>query len=95
MAEHFLNASEVGSSLEEVGREGVPEQVWMNPFGLQPRFCCQAPQDQERAGPGQRAALGVEKELAAVLPVQMRSPAGQVTKRSPFALAMLLRGMSL
>jgi hypothetical protein len=78
MAEHLLNAPEVGASLEEMGRERVPEQVGVDPLGLETRLGGQPTQDEEGAGAGQRATLCVEEELRAVAPVEVRPPAGEV-----------------
>ena len=49
MAEHFLNRSEVGASLEEVGGERVAEQVRMDAARLEARGLGEAAQDQERS----------------------------------------------
>ena len=38
VAEHLLDAAEVGASLEEMRRERVAEQVGVDPLGLEPRF---------------------------------------------------------
>jgi len=54
MAEHFLNASEVRASLEEVRCEGVTQEMRMNAPRVEPRFLGQPLQDQKRAG----AAIG-------------------------------------
>lgn len=72
MAEHFLNGSEVGSSLQEVGREGVAEEMRVDAERVETRFCGQLPEDQERARPGQRAAAGVQEELGSAACVEER-----------------------
>jgi len=38
VAKHRLDASEICTALEQVGRERVPEQVGVDPLGLEPRF---------------------------------------------------------
>ena len=38
MSEHFLNRSQICSSLEEVGRKRVPEEVRVHPEGVETRF---------------------------------------------------------
>ncbi len=78
MSEHLLDAAQVGAALEQVRRERVAEQVRMDAPRLEARLLGEAPQDQERAGAGQRAALGVQEELRPVPPVEVRPPAGEV-----------------
>ena len=70
MSEHFLNRTEVGASLEEVGCEGVPQQVGVHALRVEPGLLGEAAEDQERARPGQRAAAGVQEHLRAVAPVE-------------------------
>ena len=36
VSEHLLNAAEVRAAFEEVGRERVPEQVRVDPRGVEP-----------------------------------------------------------
>ena len=54
--EHLLHAPQVGAALEQVRRERVPQEVRVDPIGLEARLRGEAPQDQERAGPCERAA---------------------------------------
>ena len=63
VAEHLLNAAEVGAALEQMGGEGMPEQVRVDPQRLEARFLGEATENQERAGARQRAAAGVQEEL--------------------------------
>src|SRR5215216_4495054 len=56
MSEHLLNASEVGSSLQQVGGEGVPEEMRVDPLRLEARLRGEPPQDQERPSAGERAS---------------------------------------
>ena len=49
VAEHLLDAAEVGAALEQVGGERVAQQVGVDPLGLEPRLRGQPPQDQEGA----------------------------------------------
>jgi hypothetical protein len=79
MTEHFLNASEVGSSLEQVSRERVAQEMRMNSLGLEARLLGQLAEDEEGPGPRQASALGVEEELRAVAPVEVRPAACEVT----------------
>src|SRR4029453_9941259 len=79
MAEHFLNASEVSSSLDQVSGERVAEQVRVHAFRLQTGLLGQAPQDQEGSGPRQRPSLCVEEQLRPVPAVEVRASAGEVT----------------
>ena len=47
MPEHLLHRAQVGAPLEQVGRERVAQQVWMDALGLEPRLLRQLAQDQE------------------------------------------------
>ena len=76
--EHLLDAAEVGPAFEQVRREGVPEKVRMDALGLELGFGGEAAQDQERAGPREWAALGVQKELRPVPTVEVRATAREV-----------------
>jgi hypothetical protein len=78
VAEHLLHATEVGAALEEVRRERVPEQMRMDTLRIEARGSRQPPQDQERAGPGERPALRVQEELGAVAAVEERPAAREV-----------------
>ena len=66
VAEHLLDAPEVGPALEQVRRERVAEKVRMDALGLEARSLGEAAQDQERAGAREAAAAGVQEELRAV-----------------------------
>jgi len=87
VAEHLLHRAQVRSALEEVRGEGVAEEVGMHPCGIQTRFRCQAPEDEEGAGPGQRAALRVEEELRAVPAIEERPAPGEVAAHGLYAFA--------
>ena len=63
VAEHLLDAAQVGAALEQVGGEGVAEQMWVDALGLEPGDLGQPAQDQEGAGAGERAAARVQEEL--------------------------------
>src|SRR5581483_8933322 len=78
VAEHLLDAPEVGAALEQVRRERVPQQVRVDALGLEPRLLGDAAQDQERPGSRQRAALCVQEELRPVPAVEERPAAGEV-----------------
>ena len=66
VAEHLLDAAEVGAALEQVGGEGVPEQVRVHAQWLQARFFGEPAEDQEGAGARERPAAGVQEELGPV-----------------------------
>ena len=72
VAEHLLHRAEIGAAFEEVGRERVAEQVWMNTAWLEPGAFRELAQDQERTGAREGTAAGVEEELRSVAPVEMR-----------------------
>jgi hypothetical protein len=78
MSEQFLNGSEVGTSLEQVRREGVPQQVGVDTLRLEACFRGEPAQDQENAGAGEAAALRVQEELRAMATVEKRAPAREV-----------------
>jgi hypothetical protein len=66
MSEHFLNGTKVGPSFEEVRREGMPQQMWMDALRVEAGLLRELAQDQERPCARERAAAGVEKELRPV-----------------------------
>src|SRR5438105_1068927 len=76
--EHLLDASEVGSALEQVGGERVAQQVRMDALGLQAGAAGEPAEDQERAGAGERAALRVQEELRPVPAVEVGPAAREV-----------------
>src|SRR5579872_2415551 len=82
MAEHFLNGSEVGSALEEMGGEGVAEEVGVDAFRLQARLPGQPLEDEEGPRTRQGAALRVEEELRPVPRVEERPAAREVAAKS-------------
>jgi hypothetical protein len=59
MAQHFLNGTEVGASLEQVGGEGVAEEVRVHPLRVEPGLGGKLPENQEGAGARERAAARV------------------------------------
>ena len=71
MSEHLLNGSEVSASLEQVGREGVAEDVGVDPGRVEASFLGQPAQDQEGAGARQGPAAGVQEQLGAMPPVEV------------------------
>jgi hypothetical protein len=68
MSEHFLNRSQVCSSLQEVRSKRMTQQMRVNPVWVEPGLLGELPQDQERAGAGQGAAARVQEELGPVRP---------------------------
>ena len=78
MAEHLLDAAQVGAAFEQVRGERVPQQVRVDALGLEAGPPGQAAQDQEGAGAGERAALGVEEELRPVALVEVGAPVREV-----------------
>ena len=75
MSEHFLNRSQVCPSLEEVSRKRVAEEMRVDARRIEARLLGEGAEDEERAGPRQRAAAGVQEELAAVPAVEVRAAA--------------------
>ena len=52
VTEHLLHGAEIGATFEQVGREGVAQQVRMHALGLEAGLLGELAQDQERAGAG-------------------------------------------
>src|SRR6476469_4663318 len=50
VAEHLLDAAQVGAALEQRGGKRVPEEMRVDPSGLKPRLLGDLAQDQESAG---------------------------------------------
>src|SRR5437588_10918376 len=78
MAEHLLDAPQIGAALEQVRRERVAEEVWVDALGLEPRLRREPAQDQEGAAARQGAAACVQEELGPMAAVEVRAPAGEV-----------------
>ena len=78
VAEHLLDAAQVGAALEQVRRERVAEQVRVHALRLEAGLRGQPAQDQERAGARERAALRVQEELGPVAAVEVRAAAREV-----------------
>jgi len=72
VAEHLLDGAQIGAPLEQVSREGVAEQVWMDALGLEARRCGKLAQDQKGACARKPAALRVEQEIGPMPPVEVR-----------------------
>jgi hypothetical protein len=81
MSEHFLNGSQVCSSLEEMRSKRVAEQMRVDAAGVEARLLGELAEDQEGPGPCQGAPPGVEEELRAVPGVEERPPAREVTPK--------------
>ena len=77
MAEHLLDAAEVGAALEQMRGERVAEEVGVDALGLEPCLLGEPAQDEEGAGAGQRAALRVQEELGPEAAVEVRAPAAR------------------
>ena len=72
VAEHLLDAAQVGAAFEQVCRERVAEEVRVDAPRFEPRLLGEPPQDQKRAGARQRATAGVEEQVGPVAPVEVR-----------------------
>ena len=79
MAEHLLDGAEVRSTLEEVGRERVAQEVGMHTLGLEAGALGQASKHEEGPGPRERAASGVEEELGSIATVEVGATEGEVS----------------
>jgi hypothetical protein len=82
VAEHLLDAPEIGAPFQQVRGEGMAEEVGVHAGRLQTGLACQPAQDEKDARAGERAALRVEEELGAVPAIQMRPAAGEVRRRA-------------
>ena len=78
VAEHFLNRPEIGAPFQQMGREGVAEQMWVDAPRLEAGGRGEAPQDEECACSCEPAALRVQEELGPVALVQIGATAGEV-----------------
>jgi hypothetical protein len=78
MAEHLLDASEVGSPFQQMRRERMAKEVGVDAGRVQPGFPREPAQDEEGARARERAALRVEEELGAVPVIEMGSAPSQV-----------------
>jgi hypothetical protein len=78
VAEHLLHTAEVRAAFEEMGREGMAQQMRMDARRLETGLFGAAAQDQECARPCERSALGVQEELGAVAPVEVGASAREV-----------------
>ena len=76
VAEHLLDAPQICASFEQVGREGMPQEVWMDAARLEARLLGQPLEDEEGARAGQRTALGVQEEFRTVTAVEERASSG-------------------
>src|SRR5919197_1107634 len=79
VAQHLLDAPQVGASFEEVGGEGVAQDLGVHAVRVEAGFLGQLAKDEERPRAGERPALGVEEELWAMPPVEIRPPTRLVT----------------
>ena len=61
VAEHLLDAPEVGTTLEQVGGEGVAQEVRVHAGRVEPCLPREAPKDQEGTGAGERAPWALRK----------------------------------
>jgi len=77
--EHLLDGTEVGAALEQVRREGVSEQMGVDPRRLEPCLVGELSQDEECAGTRQWAATCVQEQLGPVASVEMGTTEREVT----------------
>jgi hypothetical protein len=87
VSEHFLNRPQVGPALQQVGGEGVAEEVGVDATRLQAGGSGEASEDEEGSRPGERTALGVEEELRAPAAVEVRAATGEIAAERVGGLA--------
>ena len=85
MSEHFLNGSQVCSSLEQVSRKRVAEEVGVDALGVEAGLFGQLAEDQEGARPRQSAAAGVQEQLGPVAECRGTGGRGRGNGRSASA----------
>ena len=78
VAQHLLHRAQVGAPFEQVGGEGMAQQMGVDARRIEARLGGQAAQDEKRAGPCERAALRVEEEFGPVALVEVRPAVRQV-----------------
>ena len=78
MAEHLLDAAQVGAALQQVRGEGVAQQVRVDAGRVETRLRRRGAHDQEGTGARQAAALRVEEQLGPVARVEERPPTRHV-----------------
>src|SRR5712691_3027810 len=61
VSEHLLNRPQVGSALEQMRCEGVPQEVGVDAARLEACGGGELAQDEKRARARERAALGIEE----------------------------------
>ena len=71
MPQHLLDRAEVGSTLQEVGREGVAEEMGVHASGLEARSIGELAENEEDAGTRQRAAARVEEQLGPIPAIEV------------------------
>ena len=70
--EHLLDAAQIGASLEQMRRKGVPQQVRVHALRFEAGLLGEPAQDQERAGAGERPAACVQEQLRPVTAIEVR-----------------------
>ena len=78
VAEHLLDAAQVGASFEQVRREGVAEEMRVDAGRVEPGPVRELAEDEEGARAGQRATPRVQEELGPVAPVEVGPPEREV-----------------
>src|SRR5919201_5897744 len=78
VTEHLLDAAEVGAPFQQMRGERVAQDVRVDTCGIEPGLAGNASEDEERAGPCQGSALGVEEELGPSPAVEIWAAAGEV-----------------
>jgi hypothetical protein len=81
VAEHLLDAPEIGAAFEQMRGEAVAQQVRVHARWVEAGLLGQPPHDEEGAGARERAAARVEEELRPVPRVQVRAPARDVAPK--------------
>jgi hypothetical protein len=75
MAEHLLDAPEVGAALEQMGRERVSKQMWVHASRLEPCTLGEPSEDEKSACTRERSAFRVQEQRARPTSVEVRAPA--------------------
>ena len=75
VAEHLLDAPEVGTALEQMGRERVSKKMWVHASRLEPCTLGEPPEDETGACTRERSAFRVQEQCGRPAPVEVRASA--------------------
>ena len=77
MAEHLLDAAQVGAALEQVRRKRVAQEVRVDPLRLEARDRREPAQDEKAPGASRPPPFAFRKSSVPVAPVEERAARGR------------------